>query len=704
MAATLSTSAPAPATEGAANTMRRRPVVMPETPARIPTTADFVTTDIEYYLGNDGIAYVRPGLRVKVNSITIGSDRRPLIDVSITDNFGNPLDRSGRVTPGAISLSFILAHWDPAMGRYTAYTTRTQTAPANSPRPGASAVQASADSGGTWTDLESGHATYKFRTALPAGFDQTRTHTLGIYGARNLTDVIGKTYYANLEHDFRPDGAAVTAKWDRINQTTSCLNCHDELAFHGGSRRNVKLCVLCHSPQTVDPDTGESQDMAVITHKIHRGANLPSVKAGKPYIIIGHNQSVHDYSHVVYPQDIRNCDNCHEGTGAASTKPSQSHIFFSQPTRGACGACHDDINWVTGAGHVAGPALDDTACATCHQPDGPEFGPSVKGAHTIPLKSAQLAGIKVQVVSTSNMKTGEKPTAVFKVTNNMGEAIDPTKIATFSPILAGPTTSYRYYWRENARTAGKFDPATGNTTYTFTKAIPADEKGTWTISADVYRNVTIKRADGEADIAVRESAMNPIHYVALNGGKATPRRAAVDMAKCNKCHDSLALHGGQRMVMDECVICHNPTITDVAVRPATAGAPESVSMQYMIHKIHAGAHLQNGYTVYGHMSSIHDYSHVEYVGALQNCTACHINGSEQLPPPVTADAVHSPHTFFSPMGAGTAACLGCHDSRDAAAHAFLNTATFPGSTTPAEACASCHGPNSQWSVDKVHAK
>ena len=33
--------------------------------------ADFVSTDIEYYLGDDGIAYVRPGLAVKVNSVTI---------------------------------------------------------------------------------------------------------------------------------------------------------------------------------------------------------------------------------------------------------------------------------------------------------------------------------------------------------------------------------------------------------------------------------------------------------------------------------------------------------------------------------------------------------------------------------------------------------------------------------------------------------
>jgi OmcA/MtrC family decaheme c-type cytochrome len=701
MAATLATSsAPAPTTERAANTMRRRPVLITEPAPRIPTTADFVTTDIEYYLGDDGIAYVRPGLTVKVNSIQIGTDRRPVIDVSIMDNFGNPLDRAGKITPGAIGLSFILASWDPATGRYTSYTTRNVTTPANSPRPGVTTTQAGADSGGTWTDLEMGHATYKFKTALPASFDQTKTHTLGVYGSRNLTDVIGKIYYVNVEHDFRPDGANVSAKWDRINQATSCLNCHDVLAFHGGSRRDVKLCVLCHNPQTIDPDTGESQDMAVLIHKIHRGENLPSVKAGKPYIIIGHNQTPYDFSHVVYPQDIRNCDNCHEGTVAAQ-KTSQSHIWYSTPTKNACGGCHDDINWTTGAGHAAGAQADNTACATCHPADGPEFGATIKGAHTIPLKSAQLAGLNVQIVSVSNMKAGSKPTAVFKVTDNKGTALDATKLSTFSPILAGPTSSYKYYWRENAKTAGVFDAAAGTTTYTFTNAIPADEKGTWTLSADVYRTVNIKRADGDADIAVRESAVNPIKYYALAGGNATNRRVAVDMAKCNKCHDALALHGGQRMVIDECVICHNPTVTDKAVRVATAGAAESVSMQYMIHKIHMGEHLQNGYTVYGHQSSVHEYSHVVYPGDLASCNGCHVNNSQQLPPPVTAAPVDNPRAFFNPMGNGTAACLGCHDSRDAAAHAFLNTATFAGS--PAEACASCHGPNSEWSVDKVHA-
>jgi len=60
--------------------------------------------------------------------------------------------------------------------------------------------------------------------------------------------------------------------------------------------------------------TGNTVDMKVMVHKIHYGPNLPSVKAGKPYQIIGFGQSVADYSDVTFPQDIRNCTTCHKDT------------------------------------------------------------------------------------------------------------------------------------------------------------------------------------------------------------------------------------------------------------------------------------------------------------------------------------------------------------------------------------------------------
>jgi len=147
------------------------------------------------------IAYIRPGLKIKVNSITIGADRKPVVDLTLTDDLDQPIDRQGKVTPGAVSISFVLAWWDPIARQYTAYTVRTQTSPIT----GVAAVQASSDAQGTFTDLELGHVKYTFRTVLPATFDGTKTHTLGIYSTRNLTDILGKNYYANVEYDFRPD-------------------------------------------------------------------------------------------------------------------------------------------------------------------------------------------------------------------------------------------------------------------------------------------------------------------------------------------------------------------------------------------------------------------------------------------------------------------------------------------------------------------
>jgi OmcA/MtrC family decaheme c-type cytochrome len=245
----------------------------------------FRPDELEAYLTAGGIAFIRPGLKIRVNSVTIGSDRKPVVDLTLTDSLDQPLDRLGKITPGAISLSFVLSWYDPVSQNYTSYITRTETAPAGGPRPGAKAIQAAADSGGTFTDLETGHARYTFGNALPAGFDATRTHTLGLYSTRNLTDLLGKNYFANAEYDFRPDGSAVTAKWDEIRQASSCNNCHDPLSAHGGARQDVKLCVLCHSPQTSDAQTGNTVDFKVMIHKIHRGASLPSVAAGKPYQI-----------------------------------------------------------------------------------------------------------------------------------------------------------------------------------------------------------------------------------------------------------------------------------------------------------------------------------------------------------------------------------------------------------------------------------
>jgi hypothetical protein len=85
-----------------------------------------------------------------------------------------------------------------------------------------------------------------------------------------------------------------------------------------------------------------------------------------------------------------------------------------------------------------------------------------------------------------------------------------------------------------------------------------------------------------------------------------------------------------------------------------------------------------------------------------DCLQCHASASTfDLPLPIGTIPTITPRDYFSPQGAGTSACLGCHDNVDAAAHAYLNTVTTP---FFGEACASCHGAGRDWDVARVHAR
>jgi OmcA/MtrC family decaheme c-type cytochrome len=663
---------------------------------------------LEAYLSEAMLAFIRPGLKIVVNSVTIGSDRKPVVDLTLTDDLDQPLDRLGKMTPGAIALSFVLSWYDPTTQNYTSYITRIETAGTGTPHPGATAVQAAADSGGTFADLETGHVRYTFGNALPAGFDVTKTHTLGIYSTRNTTDIAGKNYFANAEYDFRPDGNAValTAKWDEIREATSCNNCHDPLSAHGGARRDVKLCVLCHSPQTSDAQSGNTVDFKVMVHKIHSGKTLPSVLAGTPYRIYGFGGAIIDFSSVGYPQDVRNCANCHEGTDAAR-KPTQGFSWYTEPARAACGSCHDDIDWTTGANHPGGAQADDATCARCHIPEsGHEFDASIKGAHTVPIRSTQLKGISATIVNIANLSPGKKPTAVFNLRNADDTPIDGTKLLAFAPMYGGPTSNYATFVRESAlatnNTRGSFDPVTGYTAYTFNTALPAGAKGTWSVTVDVERAFSLIRADGRANVTGVESTINPVKYASVDGSALVPRRTVVTLAQCNVCHDSLRLHGGQRLNTEECVICHNPTKGDEDRRPANAGPAESISFQRMVHRIHTGESLTRDFTIIGFGGSVNNFNEVRYPGDRRSCAKCHTASSFTLPLPADLSFVTTLRDLYTPQGPAAASCLGCHDTTSAAAHAYLNTTTF-GGASPTEACATCHGTGKGWDVAKVHA-
>ncbi len=653
----------------------------------------------ESYISEAEASYIRPGLKIIIQDITIPADRRPVVTVKYTDNLDQPLDRLGILTPGAISSSFILAYLPASKAGevtdYVAYTTRSVTTPANSPNPGVKAVQAGTDSGGTWTEVGGGVYTYRFATTLPANYDTARTHTLGIYGRRDLREWGLSFYVGNPTKDFVPNGSPVTQIHD-IALTASCNQCHDPLALHGETgRREVKICILCHTPQTIDPDTGESQDMKVLIHKIHRSSSLPSVLGGKPYIIIGNAQSVNDFSHISYPMDIRNCESCHKAPVGSPDPKQQVNAWKLFPSAEACGSCHDNLDFATGENHVAGPA-DNSQCASCHQPEGQfEFDASVVGAHTVPYKSKQLLLPKLTVQSLTNTGPGQKPTIVFTIKDRNGNAIDPARFSGTTGQLranfVGPTIDYNMAPINETITGATF--ANGVATYTFKAAIPATASGTWALELEGRLNATlIMGGDPTATLSQRDALDNVVNYFAVTGTTVTPRRTVVSLANCNKCHEKLQLHGSNRNTIEACVVCHNPSRT-----AGTGAAAESFSMQWMTHKIHTGEELTGDYVLGGT-----SFKEVLYPGDRRNCVACHVGNTYTVPTPAGTVATVTPKNYWSPTLPIAAACLGCHDSVSTAAHAFINTTTF--GTMQVESCEVCHKESADFAVGKSHAR
>jgi OmcA/MtrC family decaheme c-type cytochrome len=184
----------------------------------------------------------------------------------------------------------------------------------------------------------------------------------------------------------------------------------------------------------------------------------------------------------------------------------------------------------------------------------------------------------------------------------------------------------------------------------------------------------------------------------VTDAQAVARRKVVAQAKCDTCHYDLDLHGSNRNDVDHCVICHMPNETDAAVRPADQMPAETINFKDMIHRIHTGEDSELPFVLYGRGSALHDYSEVRYPNDRRNCTACHIDGTQQLPLADNLLPTQSPRFHLDPTPPASAACLSCHTNLSAAAHADLNT-----SGTLGESCAVCHGEGREFSVDRLHA-
>ncbi|MCX7169011.1 MAG: PAS domain-containing protein, partial [Proteobacteria bacterium] len=205
---------------------------------------------------------------------------------------------------------------------------------------------------------------------------------------------------ANLSFDFIPATGKAPAGTDpqrMIVDMASCNQCHTRLDMHANffpPIHDPKLCVVCHTEQQKygsadsNPVTGNTlvpagtyaaygatlrvmgralPNFPNMIHHIHQGEGL---------YYQGYNQFGVQYNEVAYPQDQRNCVKCHNGqTGGTAVATPQGDNWKNVPSRLACGACHDGINFATGggmnkagtfAGHIGGAKADDSLCTVCH--------------------------------------------------------------------------------------------------------------------------------------------------------------------------------------------------------------------------------------------------------------------------------------------------------------------------------------------------
>ena len=398
--------------------------------------------------------------------------------------------------------------------------------------------------------------------------------------------------------------------------------------------------------------------------------------------------------------------------GTFRGEPGTQHTnWMTRPSRLVCGSCHKEVDFETGEGHseFEFPVNNDDDCKFCHKPtSGVEYDRTLQRAHTVDYKSNQLGGLQVDILNIESTGPGEFPMVTFSLFDKSGP-LDPAGLdwrIRFS--ISGPNEDFTVYWQEDATddlVPGAAEAAGDPTwVYTFEAPMPDDATGSFTLGMEGRINDVVINEGTDKEFEMEDQMQNfVVPFAVMADGVAAeghiqPRRMIVDDQKCENCHTNLSLHGSNRHEVQYCVTCHRPDATDWDERTDENQPPQSVHFKYMIHKIHRGQDLENGYVVLGYNKSVHDYSDVEFPGDLRNCENCHVNDSQLLPLPAGLEPTTSPRDYWDLMLPETAACLSCHDKLSAAAHAETNTGTL------GEACSNCHGIDKSQAVEKVHAR
>jgi OmcA/MtrC family decaheme c-type cytochrome len=587
-----------------------------------------------------------PGFEVQILGASIDpSTRRATVQLRIQDSAGNPLTRTG------VSTNFLIASvaaetpvgaTTPVAGPYTSYLTRSVTQLDNPdfPLDGAPRVvqQPTGESNGTYTNPGPGLFDYTFATALPDGYPANLTHVISHYSTRTVGSV---RWVSNDSYFFVPAGGATPLRRQAVH-TETCNGCHNPMSAHGGSRQEVDVCLGCHSQGAVDPESNNSIDFNVMLHRIHRGADLPSVQAGTPYMIVGRNNVTADFSHIRYPRDIVQCQSCHTDTD------DDRWVTNGKPE--ACMACHDNI-YEAGVHPFALAPAAVCGNGACHGPSG--SAPDAREAHRTFLNTdAPVFDISIVSASVSGPDAAPALRVRALTGTRLSGAVVPVgsvdNFATLNVFFNGPNSDFalnghniKQYGKASlvglvaTSTAGEFTFTLPETLREAAGSAGDPTKDSFTLGIRAAYDPTPNASPDNDRV---DMLKNPTAAIAA-AGTPVARLAVVETAKCNACHGDLRAHGGDILArnVEECIMCHTATLETSPRQGANKepGPTTTLRFSQLVHRIHAGHMATDPYVLYGYASAAPypqvDFSSMSFPGDLKDCTACHAGTSYYVP-------------------------------------------------------------------------
>jgi len=492
--------------------------------------------------------------------------------------------------------------------------------------------------------------------------------------------ISGKMYMAHVDVGRSPVG-----NWSLDYQpTTSCLSCHNNDGYAAYNDASVT------GGKVPDPIVRR-------VHGVHMGEGLKSA-----FNTNSVNGDFRAYTPVVFPFDVRNCTKCHV-----------DDRWKTQPSRLACGSCHDNV-WFGPApapaglvAHDGGKQLTDKLCAVCHDTD--YITEKHKVTPPAPKSTAELA-----ITGPANGKfytAGDKPIVTVKLRDAATQAIvSPANIA--EPVIS--TNIQPNEWNRanffvsgpRALTVPVLTTASASTNKTAStasndlrvrlKATNEDPAVTRTAEAINYQLADVAGlATGTYTIYLEarqaSSGISTTAFLNFQVGSTNIESSITPASACISCHGDTRIHATSRalpMNTDLCKNCHD-------YEHQLTGKTSWTNSQWgfgvspivrRVHGLHYGRYvdkpLENGGGA---------FAEIIFPMDVRNCTKCHAD---------------TKNTTWNEKPSRLA-CMACHDSDAALAHGNLMTYDptpgDPWSGDETESCEICHGKDAEFSAKAVHS-